>query len=44
LATQEALKTGSSVYDLVIARGWLTRHKLDELLKPENMTHPRLNR
>ncbi len=41
---KEALQTGGSVYDLVIAKGWLTREKLDELLKPENMTHPRLNR
>lgn len=41
---KEALKTGGSVYDLVIARGWLTKEKLDELLKPEKMTHPRLTR
>jgi aspartate ammonia-lyase len=41
---KEALKTGGSVYDLVIAKGWLTKGKLEELLKPENMTHPRLNR
>jgi aspartate ammonia-lyase len=41
---KEALKTGGSVYDLVIAKGWLSKEKLDELLKPENMTHPRLNR
>lgn len=41
---KEALKTGGSVYDLVIAKGWLTKEKLDELLRPENMTHPRLNR
>jgi aspartate ammonia-lyase len=41
---KEALKTGGSVYELVIAKGWLTKEKLDELLKPENMTHPRLNR
>jgi aspartate ammonia-lyase len=41
---KEALKTGGSVYDLLIAKGWLTKEKLDELLKPENMTHPRLNR
>ena len=41
---KEALATGGSVYDLVIAKGWLTKDKLDELLKPENMTHPRLNR
>jgi len=41
---KEALKTRGSVYDLVIAKGWLTEEKLDELLKPENMTHPRLTR
>ena len=41
---KEALKTGISVYDLVLAKGWLTKDKLDELLKPENMTDPRLNR
>jgi aspartate ammonia-lyase len=41
---KEALKTGGSVYDLVIAKGWLTKERLDELLKPENMTHPRLSR
>ncbi|HTL57715.1 MAG TPA: aspartate ammonia-lyase [Candidatus Limnocylindrales bacterium] len=41
---KEALKTGGSVYDLVIAKGWLTKEKLDDLLKPENMTHPRLTR
>jgi aspartate ammonia-lyase len=44
LIAKEALKTGGSVYDLVIAKGWLTQEKLDELLKPENMTHPRLTR
>jgi len=27
-----------------MAKGWLTKEKLDELLKPENMTHSRLNR
>jgi len=41
---KEALKTGVSVYELVIAKGWLTKARLDELLKPENMTDPRLNR
>jgi aspartate ammonia-lyase len=41
---KEALKTGGSVYDLVIAKGWLTKDKLDELLQPESMTHPRLSR
>ena len=38
---KEALKTGGSVYDLVLAKGWLSREQLDDLLKPENMTHPR---
>jgi aspartate ammonia-lyase len=38
---KEALKTGGSVYDLVLQKGWLTRERLDDLLKPENMTHPR---
>jgi aspartate ammonia-lyase len=41
---KEALQTGKSVYDLVIAKKWLTKQKLEQLLKPENMTHPRLNR
>jgi len=41
---KEALKTGASVYDLVIAKGWLTKERLDELLRPENMTNPRLTR
>ncbi|HSU53379.1 MAG TPA: aspartate ammonia-lyase, partial [Candidatus Dormibacteraeota bacterium] len=44
LIAKEALKSGGSVYDLVIAKGWLTEEKLNELLKPEQMTHPRLNR
>jgi len=38
---KEALKTGASVYDLVLQKGWLTAEKLNDLLKPENMTHPR---
>jgi aspartate ammonia-lyase len=41
---KEALKSGRSVYELVIENKLLTKEKLDELLKPENMTHPRLNR
>ena len=39
---QEALLTGASVTDLVVARGLMTREELDELLKPENLTTPRL--
>jgi aspartate ammonia-lyase len=38
---KEALATGGAVYDLVLAKGWLSRERLDELLKPENMTRPR---
>jgi len=38
---KEALKTGGSVYDLVLAKGWISKERLDDLLKPENMTHPR---
>jgi len=37
---KEALKTGGSVYDLLLAKGWLTKEHLDEILKPENMTTP----
>jgi aspartate ammonia-lyase len=44
LIAKEALKTGGSVYDLVIAKGWLTKERVDELLRPENMTNPRLTR
>jgi aspartate ammonia-lyase len=25
----------------VLQKRWLTKERLDELLKPENMTHPR---
>ena len=38
---KEALATGARVYDLVLGRGWITREALDEMLAPENMTHPR---
>lgn len=38
---KEALKSGGSVYDLVLAKGWLSKEQLDDLLKPENMTHLR---
>lgn len=38
---KEALKTGGSVYNLVLEKGWLTKEELDEMLKPENMTDPR---
>jgi aspartate ammonia-lyase len=38
---KEALKSGGSVYDLVLQKGWLTKEKLDDLLSPANMTDPR---
>ena len=38
---KEALKTGGSVYALVLEKGLLTQEKLDDMLKPENMTDPR---
>ena len=36
-----ALKTGTSVYDLILEKGLLTKERLDDILNPENMTHPR---
>ncbi len=36
----EATDTGDSVYNLVLAKGWLTRHDLDTLLRPETMIQP----
>ncbi len=38
---KEALKTGGSVYELVLEKGWMTKEKLDDILRPENMTDPR---
>ncbi len=38
---KEALKTGGSVYELVLAKGLLSKEQLDEMLRPENMTDPR---
>ncbi len=35
---KEALETDASVYDVVIARGLLTRQQLEELLDPASMT------
>lgn len=36
-----ALRDNKSVYDLVLERGLLSKEKLDDVLKPENMTKPR---
>jgi aspartate ammonia-lyase len=37
---RQALDTGRSVYQLVLEGGHLSPARLDELLAPENMTHP----
>ena len=38
---KEALETNRSVYELVLEKNLLTKAQLDDILKPENMTHPR---
>ena len=38
---QEALLTGKSVYDLVLAKGLLSKEMLDDVLRPETLTKPR---
>jgi aspartate ammonia-lyase len=38
---KEALQTNRSVYELVLEKKLLTKAQLDDILKPENMTHPR---
>ena len=37
---KEALDTGKGVYEIVMARGLLTREQLDRALDPETMTGP----
>jgi aspartate ammonia-lyase len=37
----EALKTGRSVYTIVLEKGYLNKEQLEQLLTPESMTHPR---
>jgi aspartate ammonia-lyase len=37
----EALKTGGSVYQIVLQKGYLSQQELDDILSPENMTRPR---
>jgi aspartate ammonia-lyase len=37
---QEALRTGAKVYDLVLAKGFMTREQLDQILQPEVLTKP----
>lgn len=38
---KEAMKTGGSVYDIVLEKGYLTQEELDDILRPENMVKPR---
>ncbi|WP_285906405.1 aspartate ammonia-lyase [Pseudodesulfovibrio pelocollis] len=38
---KEALRTGGSVYDIVLEKGVLSREELEDILKPENMVRPR---
>ncbi len=37
----EALRTGRSVYEIVLEKGYLSQEQLDRILAPEAMTHPR---
>ncbi|MCE5334799.1 MAG: aspartate ammonia-lyase [Desulfobacteraceae bacterium] len=41
MVAKEALQSGRSVYELTLEKGWLTKDELDDILRPENMTHPR---
>src|ERR1700722_12979067 len=38
---KEALVTNRSVYELVLEKNMLSKTQLDDIIKPENMTHPR---
>jgi aspartate ammonia-lyase len=35
------MKTGRSIYDIVLKKGYLTKKQLDDVLLPENMIRPR---
>lgn len=37
----EALLSGTSVYDIILAKGYLNKDDLDDILSPENMIKPR---
>jgi aspartate ammonia-lyase len=41
LVANEALQSGRSVYEIVLEKGYLSKHELDDILSPENMTRPR---
>jgi aspartate ammonia-lyase len=38
---EEALKSGRSVYEIVLEKGYLSQTELEDILSPENMTRPR---
>ena len=38
---KEAHASGRGVYELVLEKGWLSKHELDRILSPENLTQPR---
>jgi aspartate ammonia-lyase len=38
---KEAHATGRGVVELVLEKGWLSKHDLDRILTPENLTEPR---
>jgi aspartate ammonia-lyase len=37
---RQAIESGRGVYELVLEKGLLTREKLDQILKPAELTHP----
>ncbi|NLN00001.1 MAG: aspartate ammonia-lyase [Campylobacteraceae bacterium] len=41
IVAKEALKSGASVYDVVLEKGFLNKDELDEIMKPENMIKPK---
>ncbi len=41
LVADEALKTGRSVYEIVLEKGFLGKDELENILSPENMIRPR---
>lgn len=40
---KEALKSGRTVYDITLESGLLNKEEIEEILKPENMTNPKMN-
>jgi len=44
IVAKEALQSGRSVYEIVLEKGLLEKDELDEIIKPENMIKPRINK